>query len=76
MGIELLPPGRPRIRQQDVHVVRHFVDLLYQSLYICKLCAVGGYWNGLSAWTLIGQSIEGGAGRVAGCGFARGYVDL
>ncbi len=76
MCIKLLSPRRPRIGKQDIHMISRLAHFLHQSFYISDLSAVSGHADGLGAGTLVREGVEGGAGLVAGRGFAGGYVDF
>lgn len=76
MRIEPLPPGRSRIREQYIHMIRRLFDLLHQPLDFSDLRTVCRDGDGLCAWALVGKGVEGGAGLIAGGGFAGGDVDF
>ena len=74
--VELLPPRRAGVREQDVHVVGRLLHFLHQPFHVGDLGGVGGDGDGLGAGALVGEGVERGAGGVAGGGFAGGDVDF
>lgn len=76
MRIELLPPRSPRIRKQNIHMIRRLLHLLNESVQFRNLRVIGRNGDGLRAGSLVGQGIEGRDGFIAGLGFARGDVDF
>ena len=76
MRIELLPPRRPRIREQDIDMVSRLRDFLHKPLDIGHLRAVGRNGDGNGTGAFVWKCIEGGAGLLAGGGFAGGDVDF
>lgn len=76
MRLELLAPGRARIRKQNVHVVRRLLHLSDQPVQLVHARVVRGDGDGFCAGLLVGEGVEGIDGFVAGGGFAGGDVDL
>ena len=76
MGVELLTPSRAGVREEDIDMIgclRHFSD---EALNFGDFCGIGGDGYGAGIGVLVWQSVEGGAGGVAGGGFAGGDVDF
>lgn len=74
--VEGLAPRGARIGEEDVDVVRLARDEGQQVLDALERGRVGGDRDGAGARAEVGQRVEGGAGRVAGRGFAGGDEDF
>lgn len=65
MRVKLLPPSGPRVREQNIHMIRGFAHLRHQLLNIGDLGAVCGNRNSLGAGAFGWKSVQG-----LTCGFA------
>ena len=70
MSVERRPPRSPRVREQNIYVVRRLPDLSHQRLQILHPGAVRGHGDGHRAGPLGGEGIERFARRGTCCGFA------
>lgn len=76
MRVELLPPRRARVGEQDVDVVRRPAHLGHEPVQLVHARVVRGHGDGDRPRTLVGEGVEGRDGLVAGLGFAGGDVDF
>ena len=76
MGIELLTPGRPGVGEEYVDMICCLRDFSDEALDLRNFGGVGRNGYGAGIWMLVWESVEGGAGGVAGGGFAGGDVDF
>ena len=74
--LELLAPGRARVGEQDVHVVRRLLDLGDETVELIHARVVRGHGDGLRVGAFGGEGVEGFHGFFAGGGFAGGDVDF
>lgn len=76
MRLEALAPGRSRVGEQDVDVVRVLRHLAHQRLDALDCGAVGGDGDGARARLEVGEFVELRHGLLAGLSLPRGDEDF
>lgn len=76
VGIELLAPSGTGISEENIDVISRLRDFSNQAIEVLHARAICGHGDGLSARPLVGKSIQGCDGFIAGSLLAGCDVDF
>lgn len=76
MRVELLPPCRPCVRKQDIHMISCLAHFLDQFLHSFNVGAIRRHGDGFGAGPFVRQGVQRRAGFFAGGRFAGSDVDF